>query len=61
MIEKREAEMQQHMAGVKAVLAKYLPPDPQKMDLVKQSGNFSLNPMESAVNLLFKNYAQPGD
>jgi hypothetical protein len=61
MIEKKEAEMQQYMAGVKAVLAQYLPPDPQRMELARQAGNISLNPLPNAVNLVFRNYAQPGD
>ena len=61
IIERKEAEMQQYMAGVKSVLAQYLPPDPQKMEQAKQAGNFSLNPAQGAVNLIFKNYAQPGD
>ena len=61
IIEKKKAEMQEYMAGVKAVLAQYLPPDPQRMELAKQAGNFSLNPGPDAINLIFKNYAQPGD
>jgi len=62
MIEKKEAEMKQYMGDVKAVLAQYLPPDPQKMELAKQAGNLSVNPVPpSGVNLIFKNYAQPGD
>jgi hypothetical protein len=39
----------------------YLPPDPQKMEQAKQAGNLSLNPVPGAVNLIFSNYAQPGD
>ncbi len=62
MIEKKEAEMKQYMGDVKAVLAQYLPPDPQKMEQAKQAGNLSVNPVPpSAVNLVFHNYAQPGD
>ena len=61
IIEKKKAELQEYMAGVKSVLAQYLPPDPQRMELAKQAGNFSVNPGPDAVNLIFKNYAQPGD
>jgi len=61
IIERKQAEMQEYMVGVKSVLAQYLPPDPQRMELAKQAGNFSLNPGPDAVNLIFKNYAQPGD
>jgi hypothetical protein len=62
IIEKKKAEMKQYMGDVKAVLAQYLPPDPQKMEQAKQAGNLSVNPVPpSAVNLIFSNYAQPGD
>jgi len=62
IIEKKEAEMKQYMGDVKAVLALYLPPDPQKMEQAKQAGNLSVNSVPpSAVNLVFNNYAQPGD
>jgi hypothetical protein len=62
IIEKKEAELKQYMGDVKAVLALYLPPDPQKMEQAKQAGNLSVNPVPpSAVNLVFNNYAQPGD
>jgi hypothetical protein len=62
IIEKKKAELKQYMGDVKAVLALYLPPDPQKMQQAKQAGNLSVNPVPpSAVNLVFNNYAQPGD
>lgn len=61
IIERKEAEMKQYMANVKGVLALYLPPDPQKMEQAKQAGNLSVNPVGSTVNLIFKNYVQPGD
>jgi hypothetical protein len=61
IIEKKEAEIKQYMAEVKDVLAMYLPPNPQKMEQVKQAGNLSVNPVPGAINLVFHNYAQPGD
>jgi hypothetical protein len=61
IIERKKAEMQEYMAGVKSVLAQYLPPDPQRMELAKQAGNLSVNPVAGAINLVFRNYAQPGD
>jgi hypothetical protein len=61
MIEKKQAEMKDYMGDVKGVLALYLPPDPQKMEQVKQAGNLSVNPIPGAINLIFKNYVQPGD
>jgi hypothetical protein len=53
--------MQDYMGDVKSLLSMYLPPDPQKMEQAKQACNMSLNPAGAVVNLVFKNYAQPGD
>jgi hypothetical protein len=61
IIEKKQAEMKQYMGEVKSLLALYLPPDPQKMQQSKQAGNLSINPVGNALNLIFKNYVQPGD
>ena len=61
MIEKKKAEMQQYMGEVKDLLGMYVPPNPQKIEQAKQAGNVSLNPAGSVVNLVFRNYAQPGD
>ena len=61
IIEKKEAEMKEYMGEVKGLLGMYLPPDPQKMEQAKQAGNVSINPVPDAVNLIFINYAQPGD
>jgi hypothetical protein len=63
IIEKKTEEMQDYMGQVKTLLAKYTPPDPQKMEQALKSGNASLNPDQAAqtVGLVFKNYAQTGD
>jgi hypothetical protein len=61
IIEKKKAEMQDYMQDVKSVLAMYVPPDPQRMQQAYAAGNASLNPVPGAVNLVFVNYAQPGD
>ncbi|HYL68006.1 MAG TPA: hypothetical protein VEX69_02480 [Candidatus Limnocylindria bacterium] len=61
IIEKKKEEMQEYMGDVKSLLGMYVPPDPQKMEQAKQAGNMSLNPAGQVVNLIFKNYAQPGD
>ena len=39
----------------------YVPPDPQRMEQAYQAGNVVLNPVPGAVNLVFSDYAQPGD
>jgi hypothetical protein len=61
IIEKKQAEMKQYMGEVKSLLALYLPPDPRKMQRSKQAGNLSINPVGNTLNLIFKNYVQPGD
>jgi len=61
VIEKKKGEMKDYMQDVKAVLGLYVPPDPQKMQADFQAGKVSLNPAGGAVNLIFADYAQPGD
>jgi hypothetical protein len=61
VVANKTGEMQDYMAGVKSLLALYLPPDPQKMQQAFAAGNASLNPANGLVNIIFKNYAQPGD
>ena len=61
VIAKKKAEMKDYMGDVQAVLAMYVPPDPQKMQQAYQAGKVSLNPAGGSLNLVFTNYAQPGD
>jgi len=63
VIEKKKEEMQDYMAQVKSLLGMYVPPDPQKMGQAFQTGNASLNstPGSQGVEIVFRNYAQPGD
>ena len=63
IIQKKKEEMQDYMGQVKSLLAKYVPPDPQKMQQAFQAGNASLNPNPGAqaVGIVLKNYAQSGD
>ena len=61
VVEKKKAEMQDYMQDVKSVLAMYVPPDPQRMQQAYQAGNAAVSPVAGAVNLVFTNYAQPGD
>ena len=63
IIEKKKEEMQDYMGQVKTLLAKYTPPDPQKMEQAFKAGNASLdpNPSEQTLGILFKNYTQSGD
>ena len=61
VIEKKKEEMQEYMGEVKSLLGMYVPPDPQKMEQAHQAGKASLNPAGGLVNLVFTDYAQPGD
>jgi len=61
IIEKKKAEMQQYMTDVKGVLSMYVPPDPQRMQQAYQAGKLSLNPVGGLMNLVFRDYSQPGD
>jgi hypothetical protein len=61
LIEKKTEEMQQYMGQVKSLLSMYVPPDPQKMGAAYQAGRVSLNPTAGGVNLVFTDYALPGD
>jgi len=61
IIEKKKEEMKDYMQDVKGVLGMYVPPDPERMQQAYQAGNVALNPVPGAVNLVFTNYAQPGD
>ena len=49
------------MGDVKGLLAIYLPPDSQRMEQAFQAGKVLLNPAGGIVNIIFTDYAQPGD
>jgi hypothetical protein len=61
IVEKKKEEMQEYMGEVKGLLGMYVPPEPQKMAQAYQAGKASLNPAGGVVNLVFTDYAQPGD
>lgn len=61
VVEKKKEEMQDYMQDVKSVIGMYVPPNPQKMQAAFQAHNVSLVPGGGLVQLVFKNYAQPGD
>lgn len=63
VVEKKKEEMQDYMGQVKGLLAKYVPPDPQKISQAVQSGKASLNPNPDtqSMAITFKDYAQSGD
>lgn len=63
IVEKKTEEMKDYMQQVQGIIALYVPPDAQRMQRAFQSGNVSFDkPVGGdAVNLVFANYAQPGD
>ncbi len=61
VVAKKKAEMKDYLGDVKDLLGMYVPPDPQKMEQNFQAGKLSFNPAGGVVNLVFTDYAQPGD
>ncbi|HEY6413497.1 MAG TPA: hypothetical protein VIX42_07410 [Edaphobacter sp.] len=61
VIEKKKEEFQEYGAQIKTLIGLYLPPDPQKMQQAFQSGKASLNKGEGTADIVFKDYALPGD
>jgi hypothetical protein len=63
VVANKKAEMQDYMGQVKSMLSMYVPPNPQRMQQAFQSGKASLspNPSEGVAQVVFRDYAQPGD
>jgi hypothetical protein len=62
VVEKKKEEMKDYMGQVKNLLTMYVPPDPQRMQQAFQAGKASLKPAgEGVTQLVFNDYAQPGD
>ena len=63
MIAKKKEEIKDYMGQVKSLLGMYVPPDPQHMQQAFQLGKVSLNPNPSSgvTQIVFKDYALPGD
>ena len=61
VVEKKTDELKDYMEQVQSLLTLYVPPDPQKMQQAFQAHNVSIVPGGGAAQLVFKNYAQPGD
>ena len=61
VVAKKKAEMKDYMEDVKGLLTMYVPPDPERMQQAFQAGKVSFNPAGSVMNLIFTDYAQPGD
>jgi hypothetical protein len=62
IIANKTDEMQQYMGGVKQMLGMYVPPDGQKMQQAFAAGKATLGSGGPGIaNLVFTDYAQPGD
>ncbi len=61
MIEKKKEEYSDYMDQVKGLIGQYVPPDPNRMQQAFGAGNVSINPVPGMIQLVFKNYVQPGD
>jgi hypothetical protein len=63
IVAKKTEEMKDYMQEVQGVVSLYVPPDPQRMQQAYQAGNVSINSTlgSNQAQLVFKNYAQPGD
>jgi hypothetical protein len=63
VIANKTDQMQQYMGGVKSVIGMYVPPDPQKMQAAFQAQKVTMNSTvgSGTAQLVFKDYAQPGD
>ncbi|MGI8769890.1 MAG: hypothetical protein ACR2JE_00465 [Acidobacteriaceae bacterium] len=62
IVEKKTGEMKDYMKQVQGVIALYVPPNPEKMQAAFQAKKVSFSRTAgSIVDLVFKDYALPGD
>lgn len=63
VIEKKKAELTDYMKRAVALVKTYVPPDPAKIQAVKDAGNVSVDLPGGGkgARLNFRNYAMPGD
>jgi len=61
VVEKKKSEIEDYLQQAKAVISMYVPPDAQRMQKAFEQHNVSIQPGGGVAQLVFKNYAQPGD
>jgi hypothetical protein len=63
IVEKKKEEMKDYMGQVKTLLAMYVPPNSQRMQEAFQEHKVSITPGgdSGVTQIVFKDYAQPGD
>jgi hypothetical protein len=61
IVAKKTAEMKDYMKEVGGVISLYMPPNPQKMQEAFQNKKVTMGESEGLADLVFKDYALPGD
>ncbi len=61
IIAKKKGEMTDYMQNAVALVHQYIPPDSQRIQAAKDSGNISFKPVGSGIQLVIQNYLKPGD
>jgi len=64
IVEKKKEEYKDYADQIKALIQQYLPPDKEKIEQARQSGNISLGTASGApgqYQLVISNYLKPGD
>jgi hypothetical protein len=61
VVEKKTDELKDYMQQVQSLLSMYVPPSAQRMQKAFEAHNVSIVPGGGSPQLVFKNYAQPGD
>ncbi len=61
VVEKKKEEMGDYLQQAKSVISLYVPPSSQRMQKAFEQHNVSIVPGGGVAQLVFKNYAQPGD
>jgi len=63
VVEKKKEELTDYMKGAVALVKTYVPPDPAKIQAVKQAGKISLDMpgADSGARLNLRDYSKPGD
>jgi hypothetical protein len=63
VVEKKKAELTDYMKQAVALVKSYVPPDPSRIQAVKDAGNVSMDMPSGGhgTRVNFKDYAKPGD
>jgi hypothetical protein len=62
IVEKKTDELKDYMERVGALVSRYVPPDPQKMQASFEAGKGNLDLASAGIaSLIFSDYAKPGD